>query len=98
MDEPNANFDTWTDEAKWKFLTRHEKLGEVLVKQGRLTLEQLEKLLEEQRTSDLHIGQLIVARGLLTIDDILAALHLQHLNDKVSLEAIIELQTKQKPQ
>lgn len=94
MDEESKSFDSWTDEEKWQFLARHEKLGEVLVRQNRLTLEQLEILLEEQRSSGKHMGQLIVSRGLLTVDDILAALKQQHISDKVSLESIIELQTK----
>jgi len=91
--QPNEQ---WSDEEKWQFLTRHEKLGEILVKYSRLTLEQLEELLKEQSESGKHIGQLIVAKGLLTMDEILHALNLQHLNDKVSLESIIELQNKAK--
>lgn len=95
MDE-SKSVDDWTDEEKWQFLTRHEKLGEVLVRQNRLTLDQLEHLLQEQEGSGKHIGQLIVAKGILTVDDILSALNQQHISDKVSLESIIELQTKQK--
>jgi hypothetical protein len=102
MTPSSEDFEGWTDEEKWQFLTRHEKLGEVLVRQNQLTIEQLEELLAEQleellaeqRDSGKHIGQLIVSKGLLSIDAILRALNQQHLNDKVSLEAIIELQTK----
>jgi hypothetical protein len=95
MSEESKTFDNWTDEEKWQFLTRHEKLGEVLVRQRLLTLEQLEQLLQEQGSSSgMHIGQLIVARGIATLDAILAALNQQHISDKVSLESIIELQSK----
>ncbi len=94
--DPQEPKDNWSDEEKWQFLTRHEKLGEVLVKYTRLTLDQLEELLAEQRASGMHIGQLIVAKGLLTFDEILRALEMQHRNDKVSLESIIELQNKAK--
>lgn len=98
MSDEQKSFEDWSDEEKWQFLTRHEKLGEVLVRQNRLTLDQLEKLLDEQRESGKHIGQLIVSRGILSLDDILAALKQQHISDKVSLESIIELQAKQKDQ
>jgi hypothetical protein len=94
MTEEDRNFDKWTDEEKWQYLTRHEKLGEVLVRQNQLTLEQLEQLLSEQQKTGQHIGQLIVSRGVLTLDDILYALNQQHISDKVSLESIIELQSK----
>lgn len=99
MDPEEANkFEHWTDEEKWQFLTRHERLGEILVKHSRLTLDQLSALLDEQKTAQKHIGELIVAKGLLTVDEILAALERQRLNDKVSHESIIELQSKHKPQ
>lgn len=94
MSDEHKNFDEWTDEEKWVFLTRHEKLGEILVRQRLMTLEQLEQLLKEQESTGLHIGQLVVARGIASLDDILSALNQQHISDKVSLESIIELQSK----
>ena len=98
MDQDNdqSKFESWTDAEKWQYLTRHERIGEVLVKHSRLTIEQLEELLAEQAKTGQHIGQLIIAKGLLTIDEILTALERQHLNDKVSLESIAELQRKTK--
>jgi hypothetical protein len=90
-------FETWSDEQKWQFLSRHEKLGEVLVKNGQLTVEQLEQLLGEQKQqSGIHIGQLIIDRGLLSIDEILAALEQQFLNNKISLQSIADLKNKNK--
>lgn len=94
MSAENPNFNKWTDEEKWYFLTRHEKLGEVLVRQQLITLDQLEHLLQEQDSTGMHIGQLIVSRGIASLDDILYALNQQHISDKVSLESIIELQSK----
>jgi hypothetical protein len=91
MPEQDEPYEKWTDEEKWYFLTRHEKLGEVLVRQRLVTLEQLEQLLQEQTAGGMHIGQLIVARGIASLDDILFALNQQHISDKVSLESIIEL-------
>lgn len=97
MPDESHNYNQWSDEEKWQFLTRHEKLGEILVRQNRLTLEQLEHLLNDPRSGEMHMGQLIVNRGILTLDDILAALNQQHIADKVSLESIIELQSKHSP-
>ncbi len=96
QNENNPSYANWTDEEKWQFLTRHERLGEILVKHSRLTIEQLEGLLDEQKATGQHIGQLVIQRGLLTIDEILAALERQHLNDKVSLQSIRELQNRSK--
>lgn len=98
MPDEATSYEAWSDEEKWQFLTRHEKIGEILVRQNRLTLEQLEQLIDEQnRHAGMHMGQLIVSRGFLTLDDILQALNQQHIADKVSLESIIELQSKSSP-
>jgi hypothetical protein len=97
-DSSEKYFDQWSDEQKWIFLSRHERLGEVLVKKGHLSVEQLEQLLAEQKGGSQHIGQIIIDRGLLSIDEILAALEQQYLNDKISLQAIADLKSKQKNQ
>lgn len=87
-------FENWSDAEKYQFLARHERLGEVLVSDGHLTVEQLGELLEEQKRTGQHIGQLITNRKLLTIDDLLRALERQYLNDKISLQSIADLQKK----
>lgn len=89
-------FDGWSDEQKWQYLSRHERLGEVLVKGGQLTVEQLEQLLADQKQSKQHIGQLIIEKNLLSVDQILQALEKQYLNDKISLQSIADLKNRQK--
>jgi hypothetical protein len=85
-----------SDEEKWQALTRHEKLGEVLLKLGKLNLKQLQALIDEHADSDKHLGELIVAKGLMTKEEILKALEWQQHADQVSNEAVQELKDKQK--
>jgi len=85
-----------SDEEKWQALTRHEKLGEVLLKLGKLNLQQLQDLIDEHADSDKHLGELIVAKGLMSKEEILQALEWQHQADKVSNDAVKELKDKQK--
>jgi hypothetical protein len=94
--ENHTYFETWSDDQKWQFLSRHERLGEVLVKNGHLSVEQLENLLSEQKKSGHHIGQLIIEKNILSIDEILQALEQQYLNDKISLQSIADLKKRQK--
>ena len=55
-------------------------LGEILVRQGKLTSEQLATALEQQRSSTPHssLGSLLVERGIVTETDILTALAEQY--------------------
>jgi hypothetical protein len=85
-----------SDEEKWQALTRHEKLGEVLLKLGKLNLTQLQALIDEHADSDQHLGELIVSKGLMSKQEILQALELQHQADKVSNDAVMELKDKHK--
>lgn len=84
------------DDAKWQLLTRHEKLGEILLKLGKINLAQLGELMAELGDTDRHLGDLVVAKGIMTRAELLAALELQHQADKVSLQSVMELQDKQK--
>lgn len=85
-----------SDEEKWQALTRHEKLGEVLLKLGKLNLTQLQALIDEHADSDQHLGELIVAKGLMSKEEILQALEWQHQSDKVGSDAVMELKDKHK--
>ena len=55
-------------------------LGEILVRQGKLTSEQLATALEQQRSSTPHssLGSLLIERGIVTETDILTALAEQY--------------------
>ena len=85
-----------TDEEKWEVLTRPEKLGELLLKHGSLTLQQLEDLIKEQENSGLPFGELILAKGIMSRSDLLRALDWQHKSDQVIIESLTELINKQK--
>lgn len=85
-----------TDEDKWNLLTRRERLGEVLLKHGKLTLKQLDQLMEEQEKSGKHIGELILASGIMTRNEILEALNWLNRSELVGMESVIELKEKHK--
>lgn len=96
MDPSDKSKEALTDEEKWQALTRHEKLGEVLLKLGKLNLTQLQQLIDEHADSDSHLGELIVKKGIMTRKEILQALEWQHHADQVSNEAVMELKEKHK--
>jgi type IV pilus assembly protein PilB len=86
------------DEEKWQLLTRHEKLGEVLLKHGKITLKQLDEIMQELGDSDRHFGDVVVSKGIMSRSELLEALEWQHKSDKVGLESMIELKEKLKPE
>ena len=51
-----------------------KRVGEVFVEMGLLTQEQIDQLLAEQTTSHLRIGDIAVARGWVTKNDLMEAL------------------------
>ncbi len=93
---PPSGYETWTDEEKWAYLSRHERLGEVLIYFNKIPLTDIERLLLVQREKGGHLGELIVAAGLLTVDEMLEALHLQHNCDLAAQDSIEALKRKQK--
>lgn len=88
--------ESWSDEQKWSYLVRHERLGEVLVRQGKLTLGQLETALKEQESCGKHLGEIIVDKKLLSLDEIIAALEKQKHHVQTSEQTIKELKDKDK--
>lgn len=85
-----------TDEEKWQALARHEMLGEILLKLGKLHLGQLEELVKEQETTGKTLGELIVSKKIMSKKEVTAALELQQQADKVALESVKELSDKSK--
>lgn len=53
------------------------KIGELLLYAGKITNEQLNEVLEIQRTTNAKIGEIIVEKGWLTSEDIVQALEFQ---------------------
>ncbi len=80
-----------TDEEKWEIITRPEKLGEILLKQGKLTLAQLEDLISQQETSGMPLGELILAKGIMSRADLLVALDWLHRTDQVIIDSLTEI-------
>jgi hypothetical protein len=93
MSEPEHKI---TDEEKWEVLTRPEKLGELLLKHGKLTLQQLEDLIKEQENSGMPFGELVLSKGIMSRSDLLTALDWQHKSDQVIIDSLTELINKQK--
>lgn len=87
-----------SDEEKWQTLARHEMLGEVLLKIGKLNLAQLAELVNEQEKSGVTLGELVVARGLMSREEVARALELQHKADKVADESVKELSDRSRKQ
>jgi general secretion pathway protein E len=85
-----------SDEEKWDILTRPEKLGEILLKQGKLTLSQLEDLIKQQEHSGMPLGELILSKGIMSRSDLLTALDWQHKTDQVIIDSLTELINKHK--
>ncbi len=97
MDEPHA-YENMSEEEKWDLLTRPEKIGEILLKQGKLTLTQLEELCKEQEATGTPFGELVLARGLMSRSDLLRALDLQHMTDKAIIDSLTEMIKRNKPE
>ncbi len=83
-----------SEEEKWDILTRPEKLGEILLKHGKITVIQLEELIKEQETSGKPLGELILSKGLMSRSELLTALDWQHKADKVIIDSLTELINK----
>lgn len=89
--QPEENKVNLSDEDKWDILTRPERLGEILLKHGKLTVSQLEEIIKEQETSGRPLGELILSRGLMSRSELLTALDWQHKADRVIIDSLTEL-------
>lgn len=90
-DNTQAPQDDWSDQQKWEYLLRHERLGELLVKWGKLTLAQVDSLLEDQKSNKKHLGELVVEHKYMTLDEIMAELKRQSAMDETARQSIDEL-------
>lgn len=96
MDQSEIPRQPVSDEEKWDVLTRPEKLGELLLKHGKITLSQLEELIKEQETSGMPFGELVLSKGIMSRADLLTALDWQHKTDQVIIDSLTELINKYK--
>ncbi len=95
-DEQDKQHTPISDEDKWELLTRPEKLGELLLKHGMITLGQLEELIKEQESSGMPFGELVLSKGIMSRQDLLTALDWQHKSDQVIIDSLTELINKHK--
>lgn len=96
MSEQESGLPGLSEEEKWDILTRPEKLGEILLKHGKINVNQLEDLIKEQETSGKPLGELILSKGLMNRSELLTALDWQHKADKVIIDSLTELINKPK--
>jgi hypothetical protein len=96
MSEQDFGLQGLSEEEKWDILTRPEKLGEILLKHGKINVNQLEDLIKEQETSGKPLGELILSKGLMSRTELLTALDWQHKADKVIIDSLTELINKPK--
>jgi hypothetical protein len=96
MDDQEKHHTQISDEDKWELLTRPEKLGELLLKHGMITLAQLEELIKEQESSGMPFGELVLSKGIMSRQDLLTALDWQHKSDQVIIDSLTELINKHK--
>ena len=85
-----------SDEQKWQLLASHEKLGEILLKHGMISLAQLEKVVALQQGTGKPLGELVVSEGMLTRQQVMQALSWQQQSEKVEQQAIQDLKEKKK--
>jgi hypothetical protein len=90
-DSDSNNIENMSEDQKWEHLTRPEKLGEVLLKMGKISLQQLEDLIKEQQTSEEPLGELILSKGLMTRQELLEALDQQHKTDQAIIDSLTEM-------
>ncbi len=83
-----------SDREKWDLLTRQERLGEILLKRNKITLQQLEELMNEQNKTKKPLGELILEKRWMSQGEILEALDWQHQTDQVIIESLKELKLK----
>ena len=96
MTDPEKQHSPISDEDKWELLTRPEKLGELLLKHGMITLAQLEELIKEQESSGMPFGELVLSKGIMSRQDLMTALDWQHKSDQVIIDSLTELINKHK--
>jgi type IV pilus assembly protein PilB len=66
-----------------------KKLGDVLVEASKITKEQLEDILKEQKTTNKRLGELLVEHQYVTEQDILEVLETQLGIPKLNIESIV---------
>ncbi len=75
-----------------KKLLVHPKLGEILLREKKVTLEQLTIVLKEKEENPVPIGQIFINKGFITEDDLVELLTIQENIDKYLEDCYSELE------
>jgi len=62
---------------KDKQATRHPLFGQILLSQGKVTVEQLDEAIKQQVETRVYLGEVLVNMGVISAEDIADALHIQ---------------------
>jgi len=71
MHENNINLNIWSN------LTSRPKIGEILMQQKKITVDQLGIALDIQLENNSPLGEILIKMGVITMEDLLKALDLQ---------------------
>lgn len=81
-----------TNEKKWENLTRYDKLGEILIRQGKLSLNDLICGMEEQNSSpEKLLGDIFLEKEYVTEDELQTAVRTQEKQSETLVEIINEI-------
>jgi len=82
-----------TDEEKWSRLTKHEKLGELLIRDKKIKLADLIRLMEQQEhiRPERLLGELVVKEGLLSNQELDKILAIQQKQIQTIIKTVKEL-------
>ncbi len=67
------------DENAWSDITQCQRIGEILIESGKITLKHLSLALGAQKFQKLPLGEIFVAMKAITKEDLEQALHIQKL-------------------
>jgi hypothetical protein len=60
-----------------KLVTHHPLFGQILLKQGKITVEQLDEAIQRQLDTKTYLGEVLVEMGFIAAEDIMDALDIQ---------------------
>ena len=82
-----------TNEKKWEKLIRHDKIGELLIRQGKINLSKLMDSIAEQENNSPEklIGDIMMEKGYITNSEFKNALETQQIQIKIIMKTIQEL-------
>lgn len=87
MDKPCYNLDAWEK------LISNQKLGEILVQHKKITIPQLTIALQQQESRQIPLGQILIDTNVITKDELIEVLELQHDINRILIDSFNELKS-----